>query len=232
MTQATIATYSAHSTPKQGDKIIVAEGSAVSVTTVRDVTKTGQFYLEGDRRRWKMCMSSRAARVDSRYNKSDIEVYPYSDDKLKEVEQVVTARKAAHDAKRAEKEAARERRENEVRLQTEHVQSLIAFDTIPVERLPDGSRIYRHTFTSRIQPAPTDDAPEATVEAGWVFVVITCREIEGRDWDTNLPVTMIESAFTYLTERHGSFSSAGSERYSCEEAAVAEALRYTYFKAW
>ena len=228
----------------EGDKVIVMTNGKPVVTTVTRVTRSGQFKTEATGvSRYKLAWGDQAKLVDGGYKDKYIRICPYTDEKLAELSAECEKREAEKAAERAANEAKRDAREAERQAQIDAIKILVpnvnAIELGTASPMPDGSRVYQHTFATRpFAFTAKDEAGNEVMrvnDRGWIWAIITCRDVEEYDWksDGNDKVNMVEMAMTFRNARNsGSFSSVSTTKYKTEEEAVYDGLRYAYHECW
>lgn len=240
MTTATqTAEYTRSNAPKLNEQVIVVgRDNMPAVRTVTRVTPSGkQFSFDGGDVRYQMECVSRAKAKNSFNN--EVHVYPYSDARLLDVQSMCQNRIDAATAKRLERESREAAVRTREEMETQRIRTLVNFSEMVPTVLPDGSRLFQHTFPARICTVQMADGTTQTEDRGWLHVIVSCRTVQERDWDAerlangDRPlVDRTEFALTYRDARNGSFSSCSTEKKPNDEAAVYEALRWAYHRAW
>lgn len=239
---ATQQSYSPSCPPQLGDKVIVVQqNNQVQVTDIVHRTKSGQFKLRGDDRRWKMAWNGSmqefgTASHTSIWRRSSVYIYPHSSEKLAEVQAEVERRIKDDADERAEKRRRRDQREQERQQQIAHMRLLVpdidGIEASTQSPLPDGTRVYQHTFLSRPYTTKDDSGQPITADRGWVWVIITCKDVEDCDWQQQRKVPKVQLGMSYRTARSSSFSSVSTSEHDTEEDAVYEGLRFAYHEGW
>ena len=229
--------------PKVGDQVTVLDrNEAPVVATVTYTTPSGQFKTDatGDRRfkagKWNSVAEEIGAPKWASYSTS---IYTYTEADFAERLASHQAHESAAAERNRERELKHAERERQLQAQRDEMRRIIPdinqLEIGTASPLPDGSRMYQHLFPSRPRERVVvdDDKTEHTVieDAGWIWVLISCKTIEDRDWRNDGEMkTEIEAAVSYRAVRGGSFGSCSTCRYATEEEAVYDALHLAYVR--
>lgn len=224
-----------------GQVVIVTQSDRAPVTAnVTHVTKSGQFKTckTGDARFKPAKWSGYADELGvGKYNSRHArQVQLHTDEKFAELVRKHEEREAEKAAQRAARDEAEAARQAEWQQKVDHIRSIVPLYKVQLTMLPDGSRLHTYTFDARPITFTTKDdngiEQTLTEDAGWVWVVIACKDTEEYDWkaDGNEKVKKVETATTFRTARSSSFSSVSTDRYATEEEAIYQSLTYAYYK--
>jgi hypothetical protein len=225
-----------------GQVVIVTQSGKAPVTAnVTHVTKSGQFKTckTGEARfkarQWGDFADEIGVKShNSRYARL---VVLHTDEKFNQLTADHASREAAKLEEQNARQAAEAARQADWAAKVAAVRSSVPLYKVQLTTLPDGSRLHTYTFDTRMQTytAKNDDGSEqlVTEDAGWLWVVIACKDVEELDYAADsgvVKVKKVEAAITFRNERSSAFSSCSTENHATEEDAIYDSLTYAYHR--
>ena len=218
-----------------GDKVIVCKdgyGSLPEVDTVSRVTKTGQISISSAgmarfKNKGYLNNSGYKSATDD-YRWKNANVYVYSDEKLRRLEEEYREKEDEQKQRKAAKEQ---------RYRDELAETLAAFggDVMAATRspnpavpgncwtLPDGSRLYLVDLPIR---PDRDDR-----KAGYEILIVRCKDVGPDHWKYGT-MAKVESNASWINGKSCGFPSSSSTFHATDHDAILDAARYCYCDSW